>query len=51
MKSLLNVVLLIGGLILVAFGNDWGLVGMLPAFFQMLKEDIIEECVEPFKKG
>ena len=43
MKSLLNVVLLSVGLILVAFGNDWGLLGMMPAFFQMLKEDAKEE--------
>jgi hypothetical protein len=43
MKSLLNVVLLSVGLILVAFGNDWGLLGMVPAFFQMLKEDVKEE--------
>ena len=43
MKSLLNVVLLSVGLILVAFGNDWGLLGMVPAFFLMLKEDVKEE--------
>jgi hypothetical protein len=43
MKSLLNVVLLSVGFILVAFGNDWGLLGMVPAFFQMLKEDAKEE--------
>jgi hypothetical protein len=43
MKTLLSLVLLMGGLVLVAFGNDWGLLGLVPAFIQMVKEDIKEE--------
>lgn len=43
MKTFLTLTVLMGGLVLVAFGNDWGLLGMIPAFFQMLKEDIKEE--------
>ena len=46
MKSLLNVVLLSVGFILVAFGNDWGLLGMIPAFIQMVKEDAKPENFE-----
>ena len=46
MKSLLTVVALVVGLILVAFGNDWGLLGMTPAFIQMLKEDMKPENFE-----
>ena len=43
MKSLLTVVALMTGLILVAFGNDWGLLGLIPAFIQMVKEDAKKE--------
>jgi hypothetical protein len=46
MKSLLTVVALVTGLVLVAFGNDWGLIGVIPAFFQMLKEDAKPENFE-----
>ena len=46
MKSLLNVVALMTGLILVAFGNDWGLLGLIPAFIQMVKEDAKPENFE-----
>ena len=46
MKSLLNVVVLVVGLILVAFGNDWGLLGLIPAFIQMVKEDAKPENFE-----
>ena len=46
MKSLLNVVVLVVGLVLVAFGNDWGLLGLIPAFIQMVKEDAKPENFE-----
>ena len=46
MKSLLNVVILVVGLVLVAFGNDWGLLGLIPAFIQMVKEDAKPENFE-----
>ena len=46
MKSLLTVVVLVVGLILVAFGNDWGLLGLIPAFIQMVKEDAKPENFE-----
>ena len=39
MKNFLKLVLLISGLVLVAFGNDWGLLGLLPSTFQMFRED------------
>ena len=46
MKSLLTVVALVVGSILVAFGNDWGLLGLIPAFIQMVKEDAKPENFE-----
>jgi hypothetical protein len=43
MKTFLTMVALMTGLVLVAFGNDWGLLGLVPGFLWMLKEDIKEE--------
>ena len=46
MKTLFSTLALATGFILLAGGNDWGLIGLIPAFFQMLKEDIKEEDFE-----
>ena len=43
MKTLLNIALQFTGLILVAFGNDWGLVLLIPAFVQLVRMDLAEE--------
>lgn len=43
MKNFLKLVLLMSGLVLVAFGNNWGLLGILPVFLQIIKEDIKDE--------
>jgi len=36
MKTFLTIVALMVGVILVAFGNDWGLLGLGSAFIQMV---------------
>ena len=46
MKTLFSTVALVTGFILIAGGNDWGLLGMVPAFIQMLKEDMQPEEFE-----
>ena len=43
MKTLLNIALQFTGMILVAFGNDWGLVFLIPAFVQLVRMDLAEE--------
>ena len=46
MKSLFSTLALTVGFILLAGGNDLGLIGLIPAFIQMLKEDIKPEEFE-----
>lgn len=43
MKTLLNIALQFTGLILVAFGNEWGLILLIPAFVQLVRMDLAEE--------
>ena len=42
MKTLLNLTLQFTGLILVAFGNDFGLVLLIPAFVQLIQMETAE---------
>ena len=42
MKTLLNLTLQFTGLILVAFGNSWGLVFLIPAFVQLIQMETAE---------
>jgi hypothetical protein len=37
MKTASNLALQFTGLTLIAFGNDWGLVLLIPAFVQLLR--------------
>jgi hypothetical protein len=49
MKTLLTSVMLVIGLVLVAFGNDWGLLGLIPALWHLMetdREDVEEERAE-----
>lgn len=46
MKSLFSTLALTVGFILLAGGNDLGLIGLIPAFIQMLKEDMKPENFE-----
>ena len=45
MKTILNVVALVLGLIVIACGNSWGLLGLIPAFIQMVKVDFKGETI------
>jgi len=46
MKTFVSITLLLIGFVLLAGGNDWGLIGLVPAFFQMLKEETESETFE-----
>ena len=49
MKTLLTSVMLVIGLVLVAFGNDWGLIGLIPALWHLMEvdhEELEEERAE-----
>lgn len=43
MKTLLNLLLQFMGLTLIAFGNELGLLLLIPAFIQLVRMDTAEE--------
>jgi len=43
MKILSTFTLLVFGTILIAGGNDWGILGLIPSFWFLLREDREEE--------
>lgn len=42
MNNILTVAASIVGTILLAFGNSWGLIGLVPALIYLIKSDVWE---------